>query len=297
VPGCVRRAERKPSLCPPHRTAWIRVGSPADGDELHRWLARAGGDVGIGVVSLAGLAPLLAAEIRYGLWAHTVSAAPAQWHPTLLRTLVKSCRKRGVSSLLELDPRDTGWTQQAGSVNRIVRAMRRDIDPVHRCREDTRELGYLDPNYWGFRFPDRRSVFDLGAISQRWLRDLTWDHLAAVLDGPNRPRSQGVFETIRRAVVSFSSYLHDCTADRGETPAALSPATAHGFVADFTRRVSTGAPVRGMVNKDGSTSPASKVGYALTMNALRRVMRTALGGCCLTRPFLTETQTRQIARS
>jgi hypothetical protein len=35
--------------------------------------------------------------------------------------------------------------------------MRRDVDPIHRSREDTREPGYLDTDYWGFRFPHRRS--------------------------------------------------------------------------------------------------------------------------------------------
>jgi len=232
--------------------------------------------VGIGIVSLAGLAPLLAAEIRYGLWAHTTSASPARWHPMLLRTLAKSCRTRGIGSLLELDPDDTAWTAQAGPINRLVREMRRDVEPVHRSRADTRELGYLDPNYWGFRFPDRRSVFDLTAIEQRWLRDLTWDHLADVLDGPNRPRTHGAFEQIRRSIVCLSTYLRDCDPDRGATPAPLSQDTARAFVTDFTRRVGNGQPVRGMVNVDGSSSPATQISYGLTMNAVRRVMRTAM---------------------
>jgi hypothetical protein len=219
VPSCVRRAERDLGLCPPHRMDWVRIGSPAAAD-LDRWLPRAGGDIGIGIVSLAGLAPLLAAEIRYALWAHTLDPAPARWHPSLLRTLARSCRARGIGSLLELDPGDQAWTQ-AGAVNRIVRAMRRDVDPVHRSREDTRERGYLDPNYWGFRFPERRSVFDLSQISQRWLRDLTWDHLAAVLDGPNPPRTAGSFETTRRAIVSFSDYLTERDPTRSSQPATF----------------------------------------------------------------------------
>jgi integrase len=275
VRDCARRAEQEPALCPSHRPAWVQAGSPR-GVDLDRWVARASGDVGLGVVSLAGLAPLLAAELRYALWAHTRDVSPARWHPMLLRTLVKSCRARRIASLLALDPGDQQWTQQAGAVNRIVRQMRRDVDPVHRSREDTRRLGYLDTNYWGFRFPHRRSVFDLSTITQPWLQDLTWQYLADVLDGPNRPRTQGSFETIRRSIVSFSHYLHECDPDRGEVPGALSPATARGFVADFTRRVSDRKPVRGMVNADGSSSPATQVSYALALNALRRVMRTAM---------------------
>ena len=72
------------------------------------------------------------------------------------------------------------------------------IDAVHRTRADTRELGYLDSNYWGYRFAGRRATFDLTPIPQRWLRDLTWDYLANVLDGPRRPRTAGPFEQVRR---------------------------------------------------------------------------------------------------
>jgi len=119
-----------------------------------------------------------------------------------LRTLVKSCARTGVTSVLELDPDDRAWTPQPDHVNRIVREMRKDIEAVHRTRADTRDLGYLDPSYWGYRFSGRRSAFDLTAISQRWLRDLTWDYLAEVLDGPRRPRTASMFEQIRRSLIS-----------------------------------------------------------------------------------------------
>jgi integrase len=275
VGGCGRRAEKEPGLCLTHRIAWVRLARPA-GPEMDAWLARAGGDSGFGVVSLTGLAPLLAAEIRYALWAHTVDVTPACWHPMWLRALVKSCRARDIGSLLELDPRDAGWTTHSGAVNRIVQTMRRDVDPVHHSREHTRQMGYLDTDYWGFRFPQRRAVFDLSAITQPWLRDLTWRYLADVLDGSNRPRTQGPFDAMRRAAVSFSDYLTDREPEGGHSPAGLTAATARGFAADFTRRVSAGEPVRGMVNSAGTSASASKVSYALTFNALRRLMRAAL---------------------
>ena len=101
-----------------------------------------------------------------------------------LRTLVKSCAKLDVTSVLELDPDDRAWTPQPDHVNRIVRELRKDIEAVHRTRADTRDMGHLDPSYWGYRFSGRRSAFDLTAISQRWLRD----YLAEVLDRPRRPR-------------------------------------------------------------------------------------------------------------
>jgi integrase len=258
---------------------------------MQSWLLRRGGDPDAGVVCLAGLAPLVAAEIRYALWTHTKSAAPARWHPMWLRRLVKSCREDGVQSLLELDPSDPTWTPQPAAVNRILREMLKDVQPIHRSRGETRELGYLDTNYWGFRFPDRRSAFDLTSIPQRWLRDLTWDHLASELDGPGRPRTQAPFEAVRRAIVSFGTYLADCDAQRGEVPSALTDATAKGFAGDLRARVSSGGALRGVFRVDGNPSPATATTYPLIMNALRRVMRWAMDSGAaatagLARPFV-----------
>ena len=99
--------------------------------------------------------------------------------------------------------------------------MRKDVLPIHHSRAETRELGYLDTNYWGFRFVARRSPFDLTAIPQRWLRDLMWDYFASQLDGSRHPRTQGSFEQARRSIICFGTYLHDCEPHRGSRPAAL----------------------------------------------------------------------------
>ncbi len=290
VADCLRRAESEPSLCPSHRRAWVVSRRPT-GPKMQRWLMRWAGDPDAGVVFLAGLHPLVAAEIRYALWTHTKNTAPARWHPMWLRRLVKSCREGGVQSLLELDPSDPAWTPQPAAVNRIVREMLKDVQPIHRTRADTRELGYLDTNYWGFRFPDRRSSFDLTSIPQRWLRDLTWDYMASELDGPGRPRSQGPFDAARRAIVSFGTYLSDCDVHHGDVPSALSESTAKDFTGDLRARVSSGRPVRGLLRVDGTPSTATATSYPLIMNALRKVMRWAMdsgtaaaGG--LPRPFV-----------
>lgn len=274
VPGCVGRAESSPSLCLRHRVLWRHAGQPG-GQDLDRWLLTARDQLP-GVVALGALPPLLEAEVRYGLWAHTKSAAPAQWPPLCLRTLVRSCLAAGVESLLDLDLGDPGWARQVTAMNRIVREMLKDVQAVHYTRADTRELGYIDTDYWGFRFVDRRSSFDLTAISQRWLRDLAWDYLADRLDGPRRPRRQGTFEQARRALVSFSAYLAEHAPGRGVEPTALNEATARGFAADFTRRAATGQPTLGMFNMDGSPAAATPTTYALSMNGLRRVMRWAM---------------------
>lgn len=275
VEGCVRRAELEPGVCPGHRVRWRDDGRPG-GAEFGRWLDRVALGAPPGVLDLAGLPPLLAAEVRYGLWAHTKATRPARWHPMWLRTLVRSCTAAGVGSLLEVDPRDAAWTKNRAAVNRIAREMRREVEAVHRSRADTRDLGYIDPTYWGFRFGERRSVFDLTAIGQRWLRDLCWDHLAARLEGLRRPRTPAAFEETRRAVVCFSVFLADCDPQGGRDAALLGEATAREFVADYRRRVANGEPARGVFNVDGAPSTATPLSYSRAMNALRRVMRWAL---------------------
>lgn len=273
--GCQGRGELSPALCRRHRAAWQRAGSP-QGEEFTGWLSRAEGWGGRGILVLERLPPLVAAEIRYGLFAHALEPAPARWHPMWLRTLVRSCLERGAGSLLELDPGEGGWTRQPASVNRILRDLLRHARAVHHTREETREAGYLDPGYWGVRFPGRRAAFGLTAIPQRWLRDLGWDYLASALEGPGRPRTAGPFEQARRSLVCLGAYLRDRAPFQGEQPGMLTAETARGFTAGFRQRVSAGQPVRGMFNVDGSPSLATESTYAITMNAVRKVMRWSL---------------------
>jgi integrase len=290
VEDCLRRAESEPSLCRRHREAWQRSGQPG-GVDMDSWLLRQYVKTSPRAVSLDRLTPLLAAEIRYGLWTHTKNAAPARWHPMWLRTLVKSCRAAGVSSLLDIDPSDENWTTNPAAVNRIVRDMLKDVRPLHQTRADTRELGFVDTNYWGFRFPDRRSAFDLTGISQRWLRDLTWDYFAGQLDGPDHARTASPFEQARRSMVCFGAYLSECDPQRGMAPGALSESTARDFAADLQRCVSNGRPVRGIFRVDGQPSTATQTTYSLTLGSLRRVMRWAMdsgtaASCGLPRQFI-----------
>ena len=145
-----------------------------------------------------------------------------------LRTLVRSCLAAGVGSLLDLDLGNPDWTPQPAAVNRIVqRHARRRHRRSTSTRRDTRDLGYIDTNYWGFRFPDRRSPFDL-----------TGD-LAAVAAGhhlglPGRPAGRAEpaprppVRSSRPAasLVCFSAYLHERDPSGGATAGNTDRATA-----------------------------------------------------------------------
>ena len=136
-------------------------------------------------------------------------------------------------------------------MNSIVRDIVKDVRPIHQTRADTRALGFIDTNYWGFRFPDRRSAFDLTAISQPWLRNLLWDYLAARLDGPDHAPHGEPFEQARRSLVCFGAYLADCDPHRGTRPETLTESTARGFAADLERCVRTASTIASRVPSGG----------------------------------------------
>ncbi|MFC9095985.1 hypothetical protein [Streptomyces sp. NPDC057072] len=50
-------------------------------------------------------------------------------------------------------------------------------------------MTFPETERFGVRFPGRSSYVDLTCISQRWLRNLLWDHIADVLRSPTCPRS------------------------------------------------------------------------------------------------------------
>lgn len=290
IPDCPRRAVGIPGLCPNHRDVWVRQGRP-QGAQLEAWMATRTVVAIAGVVDLDGVPPLVAAEIRYALWAHARSDKPSRWHPMWLRTLVRSSRNASISSLMELDGHDTKWTWQANHVNRIVRAMQKEIGLVHRTKADTRELGYLDTNYWGFRFPERRSPFDLRPIPQPWLRGLTWDYLAAQFDNPGHARTQSSFEEARRAVVCFGAFLRDCVPGAGSDPTTLTESTAREFVADLRRAVAESRPLRGVYTTRGQQSVVTATSCPRILASLRKVMRWAMdsgaaGALGLSREFV-----------
>ncbi len=58
-----------------------------------------------GIVSLAGLPPLVAAEIRYALFANVTSPRPTKWNPRWLRALIQGLEEKRVASIMEIDTR------------------------------------------------------------------------------------------------------------------------------------------------------------------------------------------------
>ncbi|GLP79748.1 tyrosine-type recombinase/integrase [Mycobacterium antarcticum] len=292
VPGCEHTASGH-VFCEAHRQE--RIAAEKNGISEPEWRKQVRPRISPGridtshggTVSLAGLPPLAAAEIRYALFANLTSPRPTKWNPRTLRALVQGLEETGVASIMEIDsrrrPRGQGkkkalkrWPRYSEVCDMIIALMQTFCSPIHVTRSESRDLGYIDPLHWGFRLENRRSPFDLRAITQDWLRTLTWDLIATIFDSPDRPRTQSSLEQLRRCSVTLSAYLEWSVPDGGTDAPQLTEGIARSFVADMTRRAQNGEPQLGLYLVDGQASTATELSKSQTFNGLRRLMRYAL---------------------
>ena len=117
--------------------------------------------------------------------------------------------------------------------------------------EEAREAGYILTEHFGRKITGRSVRMDLTGVSQRWLRDLVWDHLADVLCSPGCPRSGRTFDDMRRAGLELSAFLELRAPGGGHDPRALTAEHMHQFVADQRQR-----------ERDGLVSLAARGGRA-----------------------------------
>ena len=224
-----------------------------------------------GQIILAGLAPLPAAEIRWGLFAHTQRERHTRWDTGWVQALVNTCRARGTGSLTELDL--SSCTTFAAMV---AREMLHDLRLAYFTPEASRDAGFIETDHFGVRFPERGSHFDLTGIAQRWLRDLLWDYLAGLLRSPDCPRSGGTFDAFRRAATELGAFLAVDAPGGGHDPALLTAAHIQRFAADQRHREREGLASLVMRRQDGTPSIVTTTTRAITFNHARKLLRWAL---------------------
>jgi len=206
-------------LCPVHLDRYRAAGSPGNvrlparwaaifeakglrapvlaGDEVafRRWCLAAEPIYRDGTVNLTGLQPLVNAEIKWGMHAHAQAPSPARWDCRSLQRLAIVCRAGQVTSLFDLAT-GSGPARLPGHcdsrVNVIASAIAEGLWCVYYGPDDSRAAGVIETGHFGRRFPATRSRYDLTGVSQRWLRDMLWDHLAGccghrAVPGPAAP--------------------------------------------------------------------------------------------------------------
>ena len=304
VTACPHIAVSPLGLCVVHRDRYRHAGRPGmaripadwyrtlelndlpvpvladDETAFRRWCAIEEPVYRDGVVNLIGLQPLVKAEIKWGMYAHTQRRNPTRWEYSALQHLAVLCRANHVVSLFDLTENTPGRPKLHGHSDSRVRMIMNEILEglwcIYYSPQDTRDAGFIETDHFGRRFTGTRSYFDLTNISQRWLRDLLWDHLSDLLQSPRCPRTRGPFDNYRRAAAELSAFLETDAPKGGHDPTQLREEHAQRFVADQRHRARHGLPALGIHRTDGQPSTVTETTRRSIFNHLRVIARRAL---------------------
>lgn len=213
---------------------------------------------------------MLRAEIQWTLFAHA-QQQHARWELPWVQELINTCRSSEVNSLTDLDLK-----KARRSTGQVVREMLSALRLIYFTPADTREAGFIETEHFGIRLPHRRGHLDLTDVTQGWLRDLLWDHLAGLMRSANCPRSRGPFDQIRRSVTELSAFLAAEAPDEGNDPALLREEHMLRFVADQRHREREGLPSLIMKRADGTPSIVTANTRRPVFNYTRKLLREAL---------------------
>ena len=293
---CVNLADSPLGLCAWHGNRYDRDGRPgaaglpnawqryerlgrpvliayADENAFRRWCATAPALPLPGQINLNGLRPLVQAELKWGLFVHTQRARPSRWELGWFRSLVATCRAADVDSLVGFE---FGVGGSAALTAAIVKEILHELRLVYFTPAESKEAGFLETDHFGVRCAQRASHIDLTGIPQRWLRDLVWDYLAALLQSPGCPRSGGTIDGIRRAAVELGVFLEADAPGGGHEQTNLTGEHMQRFVADQRHRERDGLPSLALKRPDGSASIVTTVTRSVVSNALRKILRDAI---------------------
>jgi integrase len=252
IPRCVHDGELNARVdatdrrvCRTHLRQWRHwltiVGGAADSRAWDVWLTAAPTGESVtppssrGRLSLAKLPLGLQHEIRYALHRHANTARRTHWRPTDLQKVVDALAASAAKSLGDSLVADLGNESRRGSLERRIWL---DLPFAARSLTVTDELakaaGWFDPVIVGSSpFPgtqgheNRRKAWNLTAVSQRWLRDVIWEHLQdeALKPGGKRPGAGTVYNRIT-GIALLSHILRRNRGDHGDNPALLGSADA-----------------------------------------------------------------------
>lgn len=282
VPVCDELAVSARGLCTGHHNRyrlWSGDGRPGatprmdvnDATVLEAWCRTAHPIPRPGRLTLSGVAPLVAAEIKWGMFMHGQQPHYSNWPVRWLQGLANRCREERVTSLMGLEPKNCPPYDRM-----IVTETRSQLRLVYYSPADTKDAGFIEFDHFGGRLRSRRSFYDLSMVSQRWLRDLLWDNLAEQLRAPNPPRSDTPYDASRRAIAELSAYLDVEAPAGGHDPTLLNAEHMHAFVADQRHRARNGLKSLGCCGRDGTPTVMSETTRSINANHVRRVLRQAL---------------------
>jgi hypothetical protein len=117
---------------------------------------------------------------------------------------------------------------------------------------------------------------DLTTVSQRWLRDLLWEHFADVPRSPRCPRSGRTFDDMRRAGFELSAFLEIHAPGGGHDPAVLTGRHMQQFAADQLQRERQSLPSLAAKGLHGKQSIVTENTRHAVVRNTRRLLRVGL---------------------
>ena len=289
--ACTRLATTPLGLCGFHERSYVEAGRPGgaelpalwvrrceeqglpvpvvagDLQEFRRWCTRAGAAFNPSQISLAGLRPLARAELQWGMEAHARPREHTKWCVPWLRELARLCREGDLDCLAGID-----LSARPSRIRMIVGEILNGLRAVYYTKGDSKQAGFIETDHFGRRFPGTESYYDLAGVPQRWLRDLLWDHMAGLLESVDCPRSRGVFDNLRRAMMELGAFLAVDAPDGGDTPSLLGKEHADRFVADQRHRALNDLPSLALRRSDGQPGKVTSVTTAITFTYCRKIL-------------------------
>ena len=268
-------------LPPGWRGRYDRAGLPVpvgycDEPAFRRWCAEAAAVPRPSQVNLRGLHPLVRAEIQWSMAWHAAGGR-GRWELAPLQRLADYGRGRALGTLAGLSQDDAGLRQAIGQEGVLIaRAIDGALGPLYVSPAEARDDGYILTGHFGRKLTSRSGRIDLAGVSQRWLRDLLWDHLAGVLRSPACPRSGCVFDEMRRAGLELSAFLELRAPGGGHDPRVLTAGHMHQFAADQRQRERDGLASLAVTGVGGRPSIVTAGTRTAVFNRTRRLLHGAL---------------------
>lgn len=232
VAACPRdRDGAQGAYCESHQARWLRARRGEPGLDEPRWRVVTSPIVVTGQVSLAGLTPLVTAQVLYGLQQRTRSGVRTRIE--VLRVLVQELRRAragAVDALAERPPATMGKEKRT-----VLGALARHAQ-LALAAPETEQL----KDVWELAVFGLRGRLTFTAISQPWLREAlkVW-----ATDEMPRRRGDGAGRVMRSLVTSvaqLSQSLRANRADYGDHPAALGRKDIESFLHRLTYLAGTG---------------------------------------------------------
>jgi integrase len=230
VTACPRdRSGGRVAYCEAHQIRWTRDRRADPGLDEARWRRATSPVVVTGQLSLAGMPPLITAQVLYGLQQRTRSGAHTRVQ--MLRMVVEDLRHA-----------------QAGSVHATARrpGAEREMRTLLTALARHAALALSDPETEKAKDVWELAVFGLAGrltfttISQPWLREAAKRWVADELPRRRGDGAASVLRGLLASLVRLSQSLHGSRPDHGEHPALLGRGDIESFLHRMSYVVSTG---------------------------------------------------------